>query len=130
MSTPGEPGERVEREEIVEERSRRYGVVRMVNGIIRFATGLFAVVLAIHIALVVGEANMGNGFAQFISGWADGLGLGLANLFTPDNEKLQVALNEGIAALLWLLIGIGLTALIARILTPDGGRRVYRRTVR
>ncbi|MGH3515888.1 MAG: hypothetical protein ACRDQ7_00405 [Haloechinothrix sp.] len=131
MTVP-DPEDRIERDEIIrEEPSGRLGVVRIVNALISLVTGVFAAVLAIHILLVVGEANMGNAFALFITSFASGVDLGLDNLFTPGNEKAQVALNEGIAAILWLIIGAALTTLIARILLPDVGRRVwYRRTVR
>ena len=131
MSTPDPPGPYHREEVVYEEPTGRLGLVRIVNGLISIVTGLFAVVLAIHIVLVVGEANMSNGFAQFITGWAAAVDLGLDNLFTPANEKAQVALNEGIAAILWLIIGAVLTTLIARIMLPDVGQRTwYRRTVR
>ncbi len=130
MTTPDPPGPYPRDEVVYEEPTGRLGIVRIVNGLISVVTGLFAVVLAIHILLVIGEANMSNGFAQFITGWAAAVDLGLDNLFTPPNEKAQVALNEGIAAILWLVIGAVLTALIARIVLPPTGRTWYRRTVR
>lgn len=131
MATP-DPYGPYQRDEVVHEvPSGRLKIVRMVNGLISVVTGLFAAVLAIHIVLVIGEANMSNGFAQFITGWAAGIDLGLSGLFTPANEKVQVALNEGIAAILWLIIGSALTKLIARVVLPDAGQRTwYRRTVR
>ncbi len=131
MATPDPYGPYQGDEVVHEVPSRRFKIVRIVNGLISVVTGLFAVVLAIHIVLVIGEANMSNGFAQFITGWAAGIDLGLSGLFTPANEKVQVALNEGIAAILWLIIGSALTTLIARIVLPDAGQRTwYRRTVR
>ena len=131
MTTP-DPYGPYQRDEVVHEvPSGRLKIVRILNGLISVVTGLFAAVLAIHIVLVVGEANMSNGFAQFITGWAAAIDLGLSGLFTPANEKAQVALNEGIAAILWLIIGSALTTLIARIVLPDPGQRTwYRRTVR
>ncbi|MQA60203.1 MAG: hypothetical protein GEU86_01635 [Actinophytocola sp.] len=130
MATP-DPEDRLPRGEVAEEHPpARLGIVRIVNGLISVVTGVFAAVLAIHIVLVVGEANMGNPFAQFITNWADAVNLGLNNLFTIAGEKGQVALNEGLAALLWLVIGAVLTTIIARVLVPDTGSRVwYRRTV-
>ncbi len=131
MTTP-DPYGPYQRDEVVHEvPSGRLKIVRIVNGLISVLTGLFAAVLAIHIVLVVGEANMSNGFAQFVTGWAAAVDLGLSGLFTPANEKAQVTLNEGIAAILWLIIGAALTTLIARIVLPDAGQRTwYRRTVR
>lgn len=130
MTTNPEP-DLGHREEVVAERpTGRLAFVRVVNGLISVVTGLFAVALAIHIILVAGGANMGNSFAQFVTNVAGAVDLGLNNLFTMANEKLQVALNEGIAALLWLVIGSGLTTLISRVALPDGGTIWYRRTVR
>ncbi|MDQ3990523.1 MAG: hypothetical protein M3291_15290 [Actinomycetota bacterium] len=131
MVTP-DPYGPYQRDEVVHEvPTGRYKAVRIVNGIIRVLTGLFAAVLAIHILLVVADANMDNDFAQFVAGWAAGVDLGLSGLFTPASEKGQVFLNEGLAAVLWLIIGAALTTLIARIVLPDAGQRTwYRRTVR
>ncbi|MPZ00434.1 MAG: hypothetical protein GEU97_21120 [Actinophytocola sp.] len=110
--------------------SARLRVVRVVNGLISLITGLFAAVLALHILLVVGEANMQNDFAQFVTNWAKAVDLGLDTLFLVGNAKVQVMLNEGIAALLWLVIGGALTTLMARIFVPEGESRVwYRRTM-
>ncbi|MPY81893.1 MAG: hypothetical protein GEV00_00985 [Actinophytocola sp.] len=106
----------------------RLAFVRVVNGVISVVTGLFAIVLAIHIVLVVGEANMANNFAQFVTNWAGAIDLGLGNLFTPAGAKLDVLLNEGIAALLWLVIGGGVTTLLAQILVPEGESRAWYRT--
>lgn len=127
MSAP-DPGPHVERDEVVVEPDGRLRAARVINGVIRLVTGLFALVLAIHIVLIAANANMGNAFAQFVEGWATAVNLGLSNLFTPGNEKLAVLLNEGIAAILWLIIGWVLTTLISRILFPGPERHVrYRR---
>lgn len=125
-----EPEPIVEREEaVVEVTDGRGRAVSAINGIIRFITGLFALVLAVHIILVLADANFGNAFAGFIREFAANVNLGLSNLFTFDSAKLSLALNEGLAALLWLIIGAGLTLLIARVFLP-GRTRVLRRRIR
>jgi hypothetical protein len=130
MANP-EPHEGQERAEYVERGTGRLRAVRIVNTVISIVCGIFAAVLAIHILLVIGDANPDNAFARFITDWAGGITLGLDNLFTPADENLQVLLNEGLAALLWLAIGAVLTTLISRIALPSGERQVwYRRTVR
>lgn len=110
---------------------RRIRTVGAVCTIITVITATFAVVLAVHIVLVLGSANMANGFASFVDGWANGITLGLTGLFTPGNAKVATLLNEGLAAILWLVIGGGLTYLIRRFALP-GPRRLqrYRRVVR
>lgn len=129
MSAPGpygEPGP-VERDEVVVEPGGRLRVARALNGLISLVTSLFALVLALHIVLVVAEANMGNGFAQFVQSWAAAVDLGMDNLFTPSSEKARIALNEGVAAILWLIIGGALTTIIGRVLLPGPERRVWYR---
>ncbi|MGI5505917.1 hypothetical protein [Lentzea sp. CA-135723] len=110
---------------------RRVRTVRTVCAIIDIICWTFAIVLLVHIFLVIAGANAGNGFFQFVAGWADGITLGLDGLFTPDNASVATLLNEGLAALLWLVIGALLTNLITRVALPSGHRRAwYRRTVR
>ena len=120
----------VETEEVVERPHPRIRAVRTINAVIHLICVLFAFVLALHIVLVFGQANSGNGFAQLISQWSSGVSLGLRNLFTPDGEKLRVLLNEGLAAIIWLAIGAILTDLVSRIGLPGPRRVWYRRSVR
>lgn len=133
---PGVPYEQpyqqsYQQEEVVERGDGRVRAVRVACAVIDVVCWLFAVVLAIHIFLVIGGANAANGFAQLIDSWSAGVSLGLRDLFTPANAGLRTLLNDGLAALLWLLIGAVLTNVITRVALPAGERRVwYRRTVR
>lgn len=120
-------------EEIVERDDdyRRVRTVRTVCAVIDIVCWTFAIVLLVHIFLVIAGANAGNGFFQFVSGWANGITLGLDGLFTAENQSVATLLNEGLAAVLWLIIGALLTNLITRVALPSGHRRAwYRRTVR
>lgn len=117
----------IERDEVVDEPSGRARAVRTVNVLIRFICGLFATVLVLHILLVILRANMGNAFAAFIADFAGNVSLGLGNLFTIGNDRVELALNEGLAAVLWLLIGVALTAIIANVFMPELGGRILRR---
>jgi hypothetical protein len=133
---PAEPSYREERpypreEEVVERGDGRVRAVRVVCAVIDVVCWLFAIVLAIHIFLVMGGANPANGFAQLIESWSAAVSLGLRDLFTPANAGVRTLFNDGLAALLWLLIGAVLTSLISRLALPADDRRVwYRRTVR
>jgi hypothetical protein len=119
-----------EQEEVVDPRMRRVRVVRTVCAIINLVCSVFAVVLAIHIVLVLAEANPGNGFASFIDSWSAAVSLGLRGLFTPDSQKLQVLFNDGLAAIAWLLIAWALTYAIRQFALPGPGHPVrYRRAV-
>jgi len=122
-----QPYEPAPAEEVVERTHPRLRIVRTVNALIHLVCGVFALVLAVHILLVFGEANAANGFAHLISEWSSGVSLGLRNLFTPDNEKFRVFCNDGLAAVIWLVIGAVLTDVITRIGAPGPRRVWYRR---
>lgn len=127
-----EPGVRepMVEEEVADPRMRRIRTVRTICAIINIICGVFAVVLAAHILLVLGNANPHNGFASFVDSWSSAISLGLRNLFTPDSLKLRVLFNDGLAAIVWLLIGAVLTYLIRMIALPGPGSSVaYRRRV-
>ena len=132
---PVDPAYNDPREEVVHERTEdsyasRVRTVRVITSIITFITSLFAVVLAIHIVLVLAEANPENGFAEFIGSFAGAVSLGFDGLFNPGSEKLAVLFNYGLAAIVWLLIGGALTYLVRRFAMPGPNRTVsYRRTI-
>ena len=100
-------------------RSDRTRMVRIVCTIVNVLCGLFAVVLVAQIILVMGEANPANGVASFVRGFSSAVSLGLDNLFTPANPKLQVLLNDGFAAIVWLAFGAVVTTLIRRFALPN-----------
>lgn len=121
----------VESTEVVDDGYTRIRVVRAICTLISAVCVIFAVVLAIHIFLVLGSANPDNGFAQLIASWSSAITLGLSDLFTTGDHKTQVLLNQGLAAILWLVIGAALTGIIGRLALPGPARRIrYRRTVR
>lgn len=125
--------EPVVEEQVVErdDTYRKVRTVRTVCAVIDIVCWAFAIVLLVHIFLVVAGANAGNGFFQFVAGWASGITLGLDGLFTPASPVVAVLLNEGLAAILWLIIGALLTNLITRVALPVDERRAwYRRSIR
>jgi len=129
-AVPPASGREVE-EETVDSYAKRANVVNKVCTVITMVCGLFALVLAIHIVLVLADANPANGFASFINSFSGGVSLGLRNLFTPDAQKLRVFLNDGVAAIGWLIIGGALTYAIRQFALPGRRRSVrYRRVVR
>lgn len=64
-----------------------------------------AVFLILHIILVIFEANPGNVLVDFIRDVAKALAWVFRDLFTPDDTKLRVFLNYGLAALVYLALG-------------------------
>jgi hypothetical protein len=80
------------------------------------AIGLFIVaVLVLYIVLVVLGANPANAFYGFVAYLANLFNLGLSDLFLPPDERLRVALNYGVAAVIWLLVTMVVTRLARRL---------------
>ncbi|MGQ0481630.1 MAG: hypothetical protein ACT4O0_11475 [Pseudonocardia sp.] len=85
---------------------------------VRVVCGIFALILVVHIVFTLFEANPQNGITQFVADLSSSLTLGLQNLFTPDDMKIAVLVNYGLAAVVWLVIG----AIIVRVLRAVSGR--------
>ncbi|WP_425440521.1 hypothetical protein [Prauserella shujinwangii] len=92
-------------------------VVGLLAAVVRWAGLFFAALLVLHVIFVIGEANPDNGIVSFVQSWADWLSLGFQDLFTPEDAKLKVLVNYGIAALFWLIV----SAVVARIIRRVGG---------
>jgi hypothetical protein len=127
---PGPASQPLVEEEVADSQTRRVRLVRRVCAGVNLVCGLFAVVLGLHIVLVLAEANPDNGFASLVDGWAGAVSLGLGDLFTPGNAKLQTLLNDGLAAVVWLLIAGAVNYAIRQFALPGPRRAVrYRRHV-
>ncbi|MFF5991064.1 hypothetical protein [Prauserella flavalba] len=92
-------------------------VVGLLAGVVRWVGLLFALVLVLHVIFVIGEANPDNGIVSWVADWSEGLSLGFKDLFTPDDPKLAVLVNYGIAAIFWLVV----SSIVARIIRRVGG---------
>jgi len=90
-------------------------VVGVVASVVRWIGLVFALILAVHVLLTVGNANPTNGITTFFATTADWFVLAFRNLFTPDNVKLRVLVNYGLAALFWLVVSAVLSRLIRRL---------------
>ncbi|WP_199429945.1 hypothetical protein [Qaidamihabitans albus] len=92
-------------------------VVGLLAGIVRWVGLIFALILVMHVIFVIGEANPDNGIVSFVENWSDALSLGFQDLFTPEDPKLKVLINFGIAALFWMVV----SSILARIIRRVGG---------
>ncbi|GAB3000183.1 hypothetical protein LWP59_36805 [Amycolatopsis acidiphila] len=89
--------------------------VGLVAGVVRWVGLVFAVILVLHVIFTVGSANPANGIVSWVRGWADSLSIGFKDLFEPNDAKLRVLVNYGIAALFWLIVSAIVAKLIRRI---------------
>ncbi|WP_020669639.1 hypothetical protein [Amycolatopsis nigrescens] len=118
-STAGDTeGAAAKRGTTVDWRRTKDTTVGFIAGLVRWIGLIFAAVLVLHIIFVIAEANAENGIVTFIRGWAEPLTLGFRDLFViPEDAKLQVLVNFGIAALFWLIV----SAVLAKIIRRVGG---------
>jgi hypothetical protein len=75
---------------------------------------LVALILVVGILLVVLGASRGNGLVQAVHDAANFLAGPFDGLFNLKRHKVEIAVNWGIAAVVWLL----LARLIARVIRP------------
>jgi hypothetical protein len=91
--------------------------IGLIAGIVRWVGLIFAVILVLHIIFTVGSANADNGIVSWVHSWADGLSIGFKDLFEPNDAKLRVLVNYGIAAVFWLIV----SAIVAKLIRRIGG---------
>ena len=85
---------------------------RMLARLVRLAAGVIAAVIALGILFIVLEANSGNSIVSTVHDAARDLVGPFDDMFSIDNAKLAVAVNWGIAAFVYLIVGV----LIARLI--------------
>jgi hypothetical protein len=85
--------------------------------VVRVAASVIAALIVAHAVFVLFEANPANPLVEFTAGWRDTFGWFTKNLFTPSDPKIAEAINDGLAALIWVVVGSLLSKLIVR-LTP------------
>jgi Na+/alanine symporter len=93
----------------------RASVVGVVASVVRWLGLVFALVLAVHVLLTLGNANPANGITTFFSTTADWFVLAFKSLFTPDDAKLRVLVNYGLAAVFWMIVSAVLSRLVRRL---------------
>jgi hypothetical protein len=92
--------------------SAGWGIAR----IIRLIASALALLLVAGILLVVFEANRSNEIVNWVLDAAKWLAGPFDGMFSPDNPKTAIAVNWGIAAVVYYAIG----ALIARLFSRWG----------
>jgi hypothetical protein len=85
-----------------------WGIARLVN----LVAGVLALTLVAGILLVVFEANRDNAVVDAVLDAAKFLAGPFDDMFRPDGRELRIAVNWGIAALVYLVVG----GLVARLL--------------
>ena len=92
-------------------------VFSLLATIVRVVCSVIAALIVIHAIFVLFQANPSNPLVTFTAGWRDTFGWFTKDLFTPTDPKIAEAINDGLAALIWVVIGSLLSKLIVRF-TP------------
>jgi hypothetical protein len=87
----------------------------LLASVLRVIGLLIVAVLVVYIVLTLLDANPANTFAMAVEDLAEYFNLGLSNLFLPADPKLAVALNYGVAAVIWYVITAVVVRLVRRI---------------
>src|ERR1700753_1646133 len=90
----------------------RASVLGALAGLVRWVGLVVVVILVVRVVLTVGGANPHNGITSFITSWSHPLAWGFKALFTTADDTLQVLVNYGLSALVWLIV----SSIIARII--------------
>ena len=85
--------------------------------IVRSLAGIIALIIVVAIVLFVLGANQSNGIVSAIHDAGAWLAGPFKNLFSIHNAKVAMAVNWGLAALVYLIVGHFIATLLARM-TP------------
>lgn len=93
----------------------RQRVSGILTAAVSIAITVVVAMLAVHIAFVAFEANPSNELVRTVAGWADGMAWQFKDVFQPADPKLGVAVNYGLAALVYLVLGRVVLGLVRRL---------------
>ena len=93
----------------------RRRAVALLAAAVSVATTVVVAVLAVHIVFTAFEANTGNDLVRWFGDRATDLCWQFKDVFQPENPKVEVAVNYGLAALVYLVIGRIVVGLVRRL---------------
>ena len=97
-------------------------VFSLVASLVRAVAGVIAALILVHAVFVLFEANAQNVLVQFTAGVRDTFGWFTKDLFAPSDPKIAEAINDGLAALIWIVVGNLLSKLIVRFTPSSSGK--------
>lgn len=97
------------------------GLMRMIARAIRLVAGIVALIIVVAIVLRVAGANPANGIVRAFHDTGRWLVGPFHNVFTEKDPKASIALNWGLAAVVYLIVGTLIASLVVR-LAPSGAR--------
>jgi len=91
--------------------------------IIMIVAGIIALIIALGILFVLLGANMENSIVSTVHDVADALVGPFDGIFTPDNPKLAITINWGLAIVVYLVVAKIVSGLIRRLGAGTASRR-------
>src|SRR3954451_10198710 len=95
-------------------RAAVYGALGVLARIVEIVVAIVALIIAVGILLVVLEANSSNELVNAIHDAARWLVGPFRGIFTLDNRKLTVAVNWGLALVVYVVVGRLISGLLRR----------------
>ncbi|MGK5554669.1 hypothetical protein ACSNOI_23925 [Actinomadura kijaniata] len=95
-------------------RAARRQAVGLLATLVSIITTVVVLILAVHVLFAVFEANTGNELVAWIGDRARDLAWQFKDVFEPKDPKVSVAVNYGLAAVVYLVIGRIVVALVRR----------------
>jgi uncharacterized membrane protein YraQ (UPF0718 family) len=89
-------------------------VFTLIATVVRVVCSIIAALIVVHAVFVLFEANPDNLLVEFTTGWRDTFGWFTKDLFQPSNAKIGEAINDALAALIWVVVGMLLSKVIVR----------------
>jgi uncharacterized membrane protein YraQ (UPF0718 family) len=90
-------------------------ILTLLATIVRVGCAVIAALIVAHAVFVLFEANPANALVQFTAGWRDTFGWFTKDLFAPSDPKVAEAVNDGLAALIWVVAGSLVSKLLIRL---------------
>ncbi|MDL4772700.1 MULTISPECIES: hypothetical protein [Thermomonosporaceae] len=117
QSTPAQstPAARRRRPTAAGAAAARRRAARVLATAVSVVTTVVVLVLAVHIVFVAFEANTANDLVRWTGDRATDLAWQFKDVFQPRDHKVEVAVNHGLAAVVYLVAGRILVGLIRRL---------------
>jgi hypothetical protein len=82
--------------------------------IVRVVCSVIAALIVIHAVFILFEANVTNPLVEFTASARDTFGWFTKDLFSPSDPKIAETINDGLAALIWVVVGNLVSKLLVR----------------
>ncbi len=87
----------------------------LLASVVRVVCSVIAALIVVHAVFVLFEANPANPLVGFATGWRDTFGWFTRDLFAPSDPEIAEAVNDALAALIWVVAGNVVSKLLVRL---------------